>query len=153
MNPLAYVRTGASTGSYSLYSVGKWYSVTGAHELTVSKARRLLERNTTAHVIDVRTDSEWTHGHYTNAKHIPMGMITESNLKRLCIKKDSTVLLYCNTGHRAKHAGEILKSFGFRNVFFISFSYSLLSTSSPPSPLQTLTSEKYALPPTLVATV
>lgn len=151
MNPLAYVRTGASTGSYSLYGLGKWYTISGAHELTVGKARRLLERNPVAHIVDVRSDSEWTHGHYTNAKHIPMGVFTESNLKRLHIKKDSIVLLYCNTGHRARNAGDLLKTFGFKNVFYISFSYHLLTTSSPPSPLQTLVSEKYALPPTLVA--
>lgn len=150
MNPLAYVRAGASTGSYSLYGLGRWYTISGAHELTLGKARRLLERNPVTHVIDVRSDSEWTHGHYTNAKHIPVGMITEHNLKRLNIKKDSTVLIYCATGHRARNAGELLKSLGYRNVFYITFPYTSLTITPPPSPSSS--SERYASPPTLVAT-
>jgi phage shock protein E len=147
MYSISYTCSGAEV--YALYNADRGTSLSRIHQLSTSRAKRLLEKNVINVVIDVRTDTEWANGHHTNAKHIPYNSVTETCLKRFDIKKDDSVLIYCNTGHRAKHAAELLKSFGIKNVFYISSSYevielnpcripSLVKCASPLTPVTTV---------------
>ena len=44
-------------------------------------------------------------------------MITGETTKEL--NKESTILIYCNTGYRARYAVNKFKKLGFKNVFYI----------------------------------
>jgi phage shock protein E len=146
MYSLTYTCSGAET--YSLYVPGKACSMSRAHLISSGKARRMIDKGVISVIVDVRADAEWSQGHYTDAKHIPFHTVSETTIRRNNIKKDDVVLVYCNTGHRAKYASEMLKSFGFKNVFYVASNHdSFVST-----PCQTASSEKYALPLTPVTT-
>jgi phage shock protein E len=147
MYSLAYTCSGAEV--YSLYAPRTSSTISKAHQLTGNRARRLIDKGYISKVIDVRGDTEWSQGHYTDAKHIPFHLITESALRKHEVKKDESVLIYCNTGHRAKHIADLLKTFGFKNVFYVASSYDTFESNL----YQTSSSEKYALPLALVTTV
>lgn len=146
MYSLSYTCSGAEL--YSLYAPGKLTSISRAHELSASRARRLIDKHVITHIIDVRNDLEWDHGHHSDAKHIPFQMFSESILKRFEVKKDDSILIYCGNGHRAKNASDLLKSFGFKNVYYITTSYESIELN----PFRTPSSVKCASPPSLVAT-
>lgn len=147
MYSLSYSCSGAE--SYSLYVPGKVCSVSKAQLLSASKVRRFMDKGSITAIIDVRSDAEWSQGHYMDAKHIPFQTVSETTLRKNELKKDDIIVLYCNTGQRAKYAANLLKSCGFQNVFYINSNYESLHSSIPS---RSSFSEKYALPQVPVAT-
>ena len=76
-------------------------------------------------MIDVRTQAEWNLGHYPGALHVPVSDIPESKkLKR--VPKSAAVLVYCNTGQRARRAAVLLQEAGYKNVRYIAEGYGSL---------------------------
>jgi rhodanese-related sulfurtransferase len=65
-------------------------------------------------IIDVRTKEEWDINHYPNAIHIPY-----NELNKLNVEKDTQIILYCNTGRRAKIGKEILIKSGYKAIKII----------------------------------
>jgi rhodanese-related sulfurtransferase len=113
----------SSLNSYSLYSVGKWYSSSGSQNISAKRAGRLIQKGSIKTIIDVRSEAEWSEGHYDDAKHIPIPDINEYSLKKNQIKKSDKLILYCNGGRRARYASDLLKSIGFNDVFYIDSDY------------------------------
>jgi phage shock protein E len=73
--------------------------------------------------LDVRTSAErQALGSYPGSIHIPAGDLEEEAPKQLANKKQS-VLVYCNTGQRARKAAEKLRSMGYTDVRYITTSY------------------------------
>jgi rhodanese-related sulfurtransferase len=72
-------------------------------------------------VVDVRTKFEWDRGHYKGAKHIPVTSLKESKFKG--VPKGTGILVYCNTGQRARSAADTIRGYGFENVFYIEGGY------------------------------
>jgi rhodanese-related sulfurtransferase len=72
----------------------------------------------------VRTKVEWNLGHFTGAKHIPAGSMTAESLKG--IPKNDAILVYCNTGQRARSAAEKIRSYGYKKVYYIENTYKSL---------------------------
>tara|TARA_R110001583_G_scaffold56263_1_gene170075 strand:- start:1760 stop:2164 length:405 start_codon:yes stop_codon:yes gene_type:complete len=66
-------------------------------------------------LLDVRTAEEYNEGHIAGAINISHNAI-EENLKQLTQYKNSTVVVYCRSGHRAGIAANILSSNGFTNL-------------------------------------
>jgi rhodanese-related sulfurtransferase len=106
-----------------LYSIGKWYSSTGTNIIRNTKASKLIKKGLIKHVIDVRSESEWSEGHYANATLLSIPDMNESSLKKNKINKSDNILLYCNSGRRARYASDILKSFGYKDVYYIESDY------------------------------
>jgi phage shock protein E len=71
-------------------------------------------------VIDVRTMTEYRAGHYPRALHIPVDKINEKTTTELPKKG---LLVYCNTGQRARFAAEKLEELGFEDVYYIAGTY------------------------------
>lgn len=67
-----------------------------------------------ATIIDVRSKGEFQRGHIKGAKNIPVDAI-QSKLKTL--KKDDTIICYCQSGARSGIARRILKSKGYTHVY------------------------------------
>jgi rhodanese-related sulfurtransferase len=88
---------------------------TGGPELDTLAATRLM--NDGAVVVDVREAEEFSAGHLTSAKHIPVGDID----KRIGdIPSGKPVLVYCATGTRSGKAAAALKKAGRDQIFNLS---------------------------------
>lgn len=80
-----------------------------------------------AKVIDVRTTYEWNYGHYKNAINMPTSDINLTNLSKNNISKSDFIIVYCNTGQRARKATEKIYNLGFKNVRYIVQPYTFLN--------------------------
>lgn len=112
-----FLYSGVASLVYSVYAGLRYYSLTGKGLITSNQAKKMIRDGSIKTVIDVRTTIEWNRGHYKDAKHIPVAQLTSSKLKGL--SKDDGILVYCNTGQRARRAAEIIRDFGFINVYYI----------------------------------
>ena len=107
---------GALTGALA-------YTFMGQNLISASEAKRLIDEGKIKKVIDVRTITEYRTGHYPKALHIPVSKIDEKTTTELPKKG---LLVYCNTGQRARFAAEKLEELGFEDVYYIAGHYSSL---------------------------
>jgi rhodanese-related sulfurtransferase len=106
----------ATTIFYYLYD----YAVNGRWRISAAEARRRISRGEFAVILDVRTAVERaTLGYYPNSVHIPAADL-ESKLEKLYPNKELPILIYCNTGHRARLAADKLHALGYVNARYIS---------------------------------
>jgi rhodanese-related sulfurtransferase len=98
-----------------------FYERTYSHplRLSIDKARQMIRSGEIKKVVDVRTTAEWNAGHYPSAIHIPASKLAETTL----ISQSDHILLYCNTGTRARNAAEKLQGMGYKNVHYIAETY------------------------------
>jgi len=85
-----------------------------------------IARNTPFNIyIDVRTSFEYrTNGFYAKAINIPLSELY--NIQQIIPNKLTSILIYCNSGARAKKAAEQLYNIGYKNVRYITKSYTYL---------------------------
>jgi phage shock protein E len=77
-------------------------------------------------ILDVRTDAEVSLlGSYPGAIHIPSTDI-EREVEYKIPNKSKSILLYCNTGQRARVAAEKMVKLGYSNVRYIAGTYTTL---------------------------
>jgi phage shock protein E len=112
--------SGIAAALYTVYSGLKYYAIKGEGLINAEDASKYNIK----HVIDVRTKVEWNLGHFTGAKHIPAGSMTAESLKG--IPKNDAILVYCNTGQRARSAAEKIRSYGYKKVYYIENTYKSL---------------------------
>ncbi|MGO5075066.1 rhodanese-like domain-containing protein [Clostridium sporogenes] len=72
----------------------------------------------TALIIDVRTSKEFSNGHIPESLNIPMDSFKDTMLSKN-IDKNTKIIIYCNTGVRAKNASNLLDKLGFTNVYVL----------------------------------
>jgi len=60
------------------------------------------------HVLDVREDTEWAHGHIDGAQHIPLAQVPT----RMSEVPDGKTLVVCKIGGRSSKAVEYLQAQG-----------------------------------------
>jgi phage shock protein E len=99
------------------------YTFLGENLISSEEAKRLIKEGKIKKVIDVRTAVEYRAGHYPRALHIPVDKINEKTTSEL---PKSGLLVYCNTGQRARFAAEKLTELGFKQVYYISGYYTSL---------------------------
>lgn len=96
------------------------YTFMGQNLVSSSEAKRLIREGKIKKIIDVRTITEYRAGHYPKALHIPVNKMDEKTTTELPKKG---LLVYCNTGQRARFAAEKLKKLGFKDVYYIAGLY------------------------------
>lgn len=106
---------------YFLYK----YAMSGAAYISAEDAKKKLTNNEIDVVLDVRTNMEYNLGHYPNAKHIPVQLLTERAPNEIP-DRSTRILVYCNTGQRSRKASEILLGLGYKNVRYIAGAYTTL---------------------------
>lgn len=74
-----------------------------------------IQQDTTAVIIDVRTEEEYEGGHLSNAKNIVFADGFDDNIKQL--DKSKTILLYCLSGGRSAAALARMRAAGFTKVY------------------------------------
>ena len=99
------------------------YTYFGENLVSSKEANRLIRIGKIKKVIDVRTITEYRAGHYKGAVHIPVNKINKKTTTELPKKG---LLVYCNTGQRARYAAEKLEALGFEDVYYIAGHYSSL---------------------------
>jgi len=121
MNSSLYLMTGIGGLLVSIYSGLKYYAITGKGLIPPEKAKQMISTHKIKHIIDVRTNIEYSIGHYPKAKNIPVLEMNADDFKNM--NKRDGILVYCNTGQRARRAAENIRSYGFKNVYYIEGSY------------------------------
>lgn len=116
-----YFYSGLGAFMYSVFAGLKYYALTGKGLVSSSRAKKMIDSGDIKMVVDVRTKFEWDRGHYKGAKHIPVTSLKESKFKG--VPRDTGILVYCNTGQRARSAAETIRGYGFENVFYIEGGY------------------------------
>jgi phage shock protein E len=102
---------------------GFYFSMSSPYMISAEKARKLLNQKKIDLVLDVRTKTERdVFGYLPGSIHIPVAALDQEALRKYP-NKDVNILIYCNTGQRARIAAEKLKSFGFKNVQYIPTSH------------------------------
>ncbi len=109
---------------YALATDSQW-------RISAAEARDKLARGYFDVVLDVRTAAERRAlGIYPASIHIPAGEL-ELLMPLRYPDKGISILVYCNTGHRARLATDKLHDLGYVNAQYISSSHlSLLSAES-----------------------
>ena len=100
------------------------YTFLGENLVSSKEANKLIRTGKIKKVIDVRTIAEYRAGHYKGAIHIPVNKINKKTTAELPKKG---LLVYCNTGQRARFAAEKLEELGFEDVYYIAGHYSSLN--------------------------
>lgn len=83
--------------------------------LTAEEAKRRMDENSEAVVLDVRTQEEFDQGHIPGAVCLPNEFIVED--MPFPFAKDTELLLYCRSGRRSAEAAKKLRDLGFSNVY------------------------------------
>ena len=100
------------------------YTFTGSNRITSTEAKAMLDSGAIEAVVDVRTRAEYGTGHYPGASNIP---VTEINAQTTAgLPTTGGILVYCNTGQRARYAAEKLIAMGFKNVYYIAGTHGTL---------------------------
>ena len=99
------------------------YTFSGPNLISASKAQSMIETGKINAVVDVRTNKEYKAGHYPGSINIPVNEINEITTSSLPI---SGILVYCNTGQRARYASRKLEKLGFTRVYYIAGPYTTL---------------------------
>ena len=111
------------TISLTILMYGFYFTMSSPYMISAEKARSLLNQKKIDLVLDVRTKTERdVFGYFPGSIHIPAGSLDQEAIRKYP-NKDVNILVYCNTGQRARLATEKLKSFGFKNVFYIPTSH------------------------------
>lgn len=123
-----YLFSGILAIGYSIYAGIMYHSLSGTNLLNINIANKMIAMNKIDHIFDVRTEIEFKAGHFKKAINIPLSTININNEKLKKINVNSTILVHCRTGNRARMAMERLTCLGFKNVFYIVENYPALIT-------------------------
>jgi phage shock protein E len=104
---------------YFLYGV----AVRSQWRISAASARRRLQSGQFDVVLDVRTALERaTLGYYPGSVHVAAADL-ERVMPMRYPDKGAAILVYCNTGHRARLATDKLHALGYENARYISSSH------------------------------
>ena len=107
----------------AVFYVAYTYAMDSPWRVNATEARRRLSQGQYDVVLDVRTVLErQTLGSYPGSIHVPSADLESVILSRIP-DKGSAILVYCNTGQRARRATDILHKLGYDNARYISASH------------------------------
>lgn len=112
--------------TFFLFSFLFFYTYSSNLRISLNDAKNLIKKYNVK-IIDVRTQYEWDIGHFKNAIHIQAKDINILNLSKNNINVNDKIIVYCNTGQRAKIAAQKIYKLGFKNVKYIVEPYIFLN--------------------------
>jgi phage shock protein E len=102
------------------------YATDSPYRISAPDAKQRIKDGQVDLILDVRTDVERaTLGFYPGSVPIPSADL-EIKMPALYPNKQTRILAYCNTGHRARMATDKLRGMGYTNTVFISSTYGSL---------------------------
>ncbi|MGA2557891.1 MAG: rhodanese-like domain-containing protein [Verrucomicrobiota bacterium] len=85
-------------------------------EISLAASRERLSKNPKAVLVDVREDTEWSHGHAAGAVHLGKGVL-ERDIERTFPDAGTELILYCGGGYRSALAADMARRMGYSRVF------------------------------------
>jgi len=85
-------------------------------KIPAEEAKKILDTNANAILLDVRTESEFVEKHISGAILLPLSEMEEKAAERLP-DKNALILVYCRSGVRSKNAANLLISMGYIHVY------------------------------------
>ena len=99
------------------------YATDSPYRISSQEAKRRIQNHQIDAILDVRTTMERaTLGFYPGSVPIPSADL-EAKMPSLYPNKETRILAYCNTGHRARMAADKLHALGYKNAVYISSTY------------------------------
>lgn len=89
--------------------------LSGVTSISAQEATQLINKQD-AIVVDVRTEEEFKKGHIVNAKNITLSQIEKGTFPALEIKKQTPIIVVCETGARSASAAAKLVKAEFTQV-------------------------------------
>lgn len=83
--------------------------------ITQEEAKSIMDTDSDAIILDVRTQKEYDAGHIKNAILIPNNQISDDAEQKLP-DKEQTILVYCRSGNRSREAAEALAELGYTDI-------------------------------------
>lgn len=102
-----------------------YYTFYSPYLISAEEAKKMIRDKKVDVVLDVRTKMEYNLGHYPQAVHIPTQAL-QDQVETLIPDKTTRILVYCNTGQRARYATDLLKAKGYKHVNYIAGTYTTL---------------------------
>lgn len=84
-------------------------------EISYKKLKEIIKNNPKAILLDVRSKQEYNEGHLDGSINIPLYDL-EKQIEKLP-DKQSTIIIYCRSGHRSRQAKEKLERLGYENIY------------------------------------
>jgi len=88
----------------------------GFKKISHVEAKKIMDSDNGAVVLDVREPDEVEQGYIDGAVFIPNGSV-EKMASNIIPDKNTVILVYCRSGRRSKEACEKLVRLGYLNVF------------------------------------
>lgn len=86
------------------------------NDLSYIKIKKLLNENTNAVLLDVRSKQEYKEFHLDGAINIPIYDLKE-NIENIIPNKTTLIAVYCQSGARSKKASQILVDKGYDKIY------------------------------------
>lgn len=103
----------ADTRSLDQYNIGQMLD--GALHVSALEAATLLQQNSNARILDVRTPEEYRQGHINGATLL--NYKSKDFAEKLeTLDKGTTWIMHCRSGRRSAAAMELMKSSGFDSL-------------------------------------
>lgn len=87
--------------------------------LTKEELKEVLKNYSNVILLDVRSHQEYEEGHINGAINIPTYELYRS-APRVLKDKDAIIIAYCTVGVRSKHAIDVLRKMGYKNLYHLS---------------------------------
>ncbi len=115
----ALVFIALAVAAYQLYKIAN----DSPHRISSTEAKRRLSNHEFDLVLDVRTETERkTLGFFPKSLHMPRDRL-EKEFSRAVPDKSTRILVYCNTGQRARLATDTLHQMGYTKTKYITGSH------------------------------
>jgi len=85
------------------------------HKISAKEAKKMLDENPQAVLVDVRSEAEFKEKHIKGAILLPLPDIT-NKAEEVLPDKNALILVYCRSGVRSKNASDLLVSMGYTGV-------------------------------------
>lgn len=84
--------------------------------ITAEEAKKIMDEDSAALVLDVRTSGEYEEKHIPGAVNLPNENIGKEEPAELP-DKEQTILIYCRSGNRSAQAAEKLSAMGYNRIY------------------------------------
>lgn len=88
------------------------------NKISQSKAKEMLDNDSTILLVDVREKEEYATRHITNAINVPLSKL-DMIVDNMLPNHNATIFIYCQSGMRSMRASEMLDRLGYTNVYDI----------------------------------
>ncbi len=90
------------------------YPLAHLRQISAAKLHDKTTSKNMPHILDVRTDAEWSAGHIGSSRHVSLPKLLQEVPD---ISKNEEVIVICGTGYRGNIAASYLQTQGFTNAY------------------------------------